>query len=217
MKKTALFVLLVLVAFSLNASMSVEVGTGVSNICTDEEDALFFDGEFDFDAWTFYLNWRGKDNLFTSASWTGSTGIINHQGDLFSRFIFGQGGFTGISYMAVLNLSIKGFYFNLGAGAEGALSYSLYTKTPLFILSPQYRVRLGYCGDYYHISLFLENNYRYEREWNAKSSAGVDVEFALTSSDFLTLDLSFTSAEVLMDPYRVLYAYRMRAGYRRII
>lgn len=217
MKKTTLFVLLVLVAFTLNASMSVEAGIGSSNICTDEEDALFFDAGFDLDAWTFYIGWRGDDNLSASATWAGSTGIITHQGDLFSRFVFGYGGFTGISYMGILNLNYSGFYFNLGGGAEGALSYSLYTKTPLFILSPQYRIRLGYRGDYYHVSLFLENNYRYEREWNAKSSAGIDLEFALSSSDFLTLDLSFTSAEVLMDPYRVLYAYRMRAGYRRVL
>lgn len=217
MKKIVL--LIILFSFTLLPvfSMNLEAGAGLSEIRTEKYGALFLDAGYSIDDFSFYLNWRSKDNLYASATYCNNDGIINHQVDIFSRYIISSGGFTGISYMFIVDLSLRGFYLDLGLGAEGALSYSKYTGEPLFILSPQYRIRGGYTGDVFAISLFLENNYIYEREWNAKSSFGTDLEFNITEYDSITLNLSFSLAEVMMDPYSVLYAYRMRAGYRRSI
>lgn len=217
MKRRLLVFLFILVSFSLSASIMVEGGLGLSRTMTEGNELLFADTSVYIDDFSFYAQYKVGNKLTGSITYLNEDGILNHQVDLFSHYVLTEGGYTGISYSLILSLKLYGFYFKLGGGAQGALSYSEYTKEPLFILSPQFRIRGGYKAEWGNISLFLENNYRYEREWNAKTSCGLDFEYYVTDKDTLMLDYSLTSCEVLMDPFRVLYATRMRVGYRRMI
>ncbi len=216
MKKITAFCALLFVALSLSA-LTFEGGLGLSGTMNEKKDHLFVDGAVSYDDFSLYLAYKGGGKLNATAEYYNKKGILNHQLDLFTGYVFSEGGYTALSYLMRLNFKIYGFYFDIGGGAEGALSYSEYTKLPLFILSPQFSIRLGYRNTLFDLALFLENNYRYEKEWNAKTSYGIDTVFNLTPKDSVLVSISFTHAEVLMDNYRVLYASRIRAGYRRII
>lgn len=216
MKKIIVFSALFLLSFSLFA-LSIEAGTGLSGTMNEKKDHLFFDAGVSYKDLSFYLNYKDGGKVNATAEYYNKKGILNHQLDLFTGYVFSEGGYTALSYLMRLNFKIYGFYIDVGGGAEGAVSYSEYTKVPLFILSPQFSIRLGYRNTLFDLALFLENNYRYEKEWNAKTSYGVDTVFNLTQKDSVLVSISFTHAEVLMDNYRVLYASRLRAGYRRII
>lgn len=216
MKRLLLILLLMMMTLSLFA-VKVEGGVGLSQTMTEKKGLVFADASLYQDDFSFYGSYKAGNKIYACVTYLNEDGFINHQADIFSHFVISEGGYSAISYSMILSFKLAGFYFKLGGGAEGALSYSLYTKEPLFILSPQFRIRGGYRASWGDISLFFENNYRYEREWNAKTSVGVDLEYNVTEKDTLILDYSLTSAEVLMDPYRVLYATRMRVAYRREI
>ena len=218
MKKTILILLALLSLMPLAAAVSVEGATGLSyNMTSDGSPKVFGDLTVTYDDWSLYTEYKYRNTFTADIQYRNTKGILNHQANVFSRWIVKEGGFTAASYMLILNLGVKGFYFNLGLGLEGAVSYSPYSTEPLFILSPQARVRLGYRGDIFGVCLFLEDNYRSEKEWNAKTSAGVDFSFSLSEKDTVLLTVSATSCEVLMDPYRILYSSRIRAGYRRVL
>ena len=204
--------------FPLAASVSVEGATGVSyNMTMDGSPKVFGDLTVAYDDWSLYTEYKYKNSITADIQYHSTEGILNHQANVFSRWILKEGGFTAASYMLILNLGVKGFYFNLGLGVEGAVSYSPYSKEPLFILSPQARVKLGYENNLFGVCIFLEDNYRSEKEWNAKTSLGLDFSFSLSDRDSLLLTVSATSCEVLMDPYRILYSSRVRTGYRRVL
>ncbi len=218
MKKTILILLALAAMLPLSASVSIEGATGLSyNMTYDSSPMMFGDMTVTYDDWSIYMEYRYRSTFTADIQYKNTKGILNHQANVFSRWILSEGGFTAAGYMLILNLGVKGFYFNLGLGTEGALSYSPYSKEPLFILSPQARVRLGYRSDIFGVCIFLENNYRSEKEWNAKTSLGLDFSFFLSSEDTLLLTVSATSCEVLMDPYRILYSSRVRAGWRRVL
>lgn len=217
MKKLILIIVMALLPFMLFSSMMIEAGGGVSSNVNEKPYALYGDMTLYLDDFSFYVNYKNKGKINGYVEYFNKDGIINHQLDVFTQYIFTEGGYSALSYMMILNLTFGGYYFNLGGGGEGAVSYSEYTKTPLFILSPQFRIRAGYKGDIFSCALFLENNYRFEKDWNAKTSYGAEMDFFVTPRDTVSLSLSFTSAEVLMDNFRVLYATRMRMAYRRAL
>ncbi len=217
MKKLMTITIMAIIPFMLFSSLMIEAGTGVSNNVNEKPYRLFGDMTIYIDDFSFYVNYKDKGKLNGYVEYYNRNGIINHQCDIFTQYIFTEGGYSALSYMMMVNLSWKRSYFTLGAGAEGAVLYSEYTETPLFILSPQFRLRLGYKGESANLAIFLENNYRFEKDWNAKTSYGFECDYFLSPRDILSLSLSFTSCEVLMDNFRVLYAMRMRMGYRRAL
>ena len=218
MKKTLLVLLLLLAAVSLYSAQSIEVGSGAAyNNTQDNFPKPFLDVTYTLDRFSFYLDYKYDRTVTGYVQYNYDEGIWNHQVDLTSRFVFTEGGYSSLSYMFIVNLEKWGLFLNVGLGAAANLSYSLYTREPLFMLTKLMRLRLGYRGERFSICLFLENNYRYEREWNPKEALGLSFAYNITDVDTVTFDVAVTSCEMLIDPYRIFYSGRARAGYRRAL
>lgn len=218
MKKALLIMLLMLSAVSLYSARSIEVGTGAAyNNTMDSLPRPFLDVTYTLDRFSFYLDWKGDKTLTGYAQYNYDKGIWNHQADITTRYIFGDGGYSALSYMFIVNLAKSGFFLNIGLGASATLSYSQYCVEPLFMLCKLMRLRAGYSGEKFSAYLFLENNYRHEREWNPKEALGIALSYNITAFDTITLDAAATSCEMLIDPYRIFYSGRVRAGYRRVL
>lgn len=218
MKKALIIMLLMLTALSLYSSRSIEVGSGAAyNNTMDSFVKPFLDVTYTLDRFSFYLDWKYDRTLTGYVQYNYDEGIWNHQADITTRYIFGEGGYSALSYMFIVNLSKSGFFLNIGLGAAATLSFSQYTVEPLFMLCKLMRLRTGYSGERFSAYLFLENNYRHEREWNPKEALGIALAYNITDVDTVTLDVAATSCEMLIDPYRIFYSGRARVGYRRVL
>ncbi len=218
MKKPFLIFLFLLAALSLYSSRSIEVGTGGAyNNTQDRFVKPFADVTYTLDRFSFYLDYKYGKTVTGYAQYNCDEGIWNHQVDLTTRYIFTEGGYSSLGYMFIVNLEKWGLFLNVGLGASANLSYSQYSREPLFMITKLMRLRLGYRGDRFRACLFLESNYRFEREWNPKAALGLSLEYDITDIDAVTFDAAVTSCEILMDPYRIFYSGRARVGYRRVL
>ncbi len=218
MKRILPVLLSLLCVFPLSAAVEVETAGGLSyNRTADTRPKLFFDASASFSDWTVYLDYKALNTVSGGVEFHHDSALFSHQADFFSRYVFPDGGFSGLSYCLILNLHAGAAFFNLGGGIQGALEYSPYSNCALFILSPQFTLRAGYSGGSVTAFIFLENNYRAEREWNAKTSLGLNLSYSLSAASSVILAVSVTSCEVLMDPYRILYSSRIRMGYRSVL
>lgn len=218
MKKALIIMLIMLTAVSLYAARSIEVGSGAAyNNTMDSFVKPFLDVTYTSGRFSYYLDWKYEGNLTGYVQYNYDEGIWNHQADITTRYIFGEGGYTALSYMFIVNLEKSGFFLNIGLGAAATLSFSEYSVEPLFMLCKLMRLRTGYSGGKVSAYLFLENNYRHEREWNPKEALGIALSYSITDLDTLTLDVAATSCEMLIDPYRIFYSGRARVGYRRVL
>ncbi len=218
MKKPFLIFLFLLAALSLYSSRSIEVGTGGAyNNTQDRFVKPFADVTYTLDRFSFYLDYKYGKTVTGYAQYNCDEGIWNHQVDLTTRYIFTEGGYSSLGYMFIVNLEKWGLFLNVGLGASANLSYSQYSREPLFMITKLMRLRLGYRGARFSAYLFLENNYRFEREWNPKEALGLSLGYNITDVDTVTLDVAVTSCEMLIDPYRIFYSGRARVGYRRVL
>lgn len=124
MKKALIIMLLLSASLSLYAARSIEVGTGAAyNNTMDSFPKPFLDVTYSLDRFSFYLDWKYDRTLTGYVQYNYDEGIWNHQADITTRYIFGDGGYSALSYMFIVNLSKSGFFLHLGLGASATLSF----------------------------------------------------------------------------------------------
>ncbi len=129
---------------------------------------------------------------------------------LHSNYVYREGGFSSLSSGFILNIDFKGLEAKLTVGATGALNYSQYTDIATFTLFPLYNLDIILNAYKAHFSLSLGNRLPFESDIKSPFSLSFKGEYEVTGKSRVGLMGSISLAEIMMDPYFVVYSRFLR-------
>ena len=132
---------------------------------------------------------------------------------LHSNYVYREGGFSSLSSGFILNIDFKGLEAKLTVGATGALNYSQYTDIATFTLFPLYNLDMILNAYKAHFSLSLGNRLPFENDIKSPLSLTFKGEYEVTVKSRVGLMGAISIAEILMDPYFVVYSRFLRISY----
>ena len=215
MKKLIAFPLLFLLILPLSAvPFSVSASTGIRFDQTSRTPAVFsMSGEVG--NLSIDLQYQAGGGLLTALDYRfgdkqNTSHIISASSTFFPE---DKGGWTGISYLFSQNFIWDFFSIRYGIGVQGSVSWSHYSRVPLWSLAPLLSLSAAFSLDPIRITFYASINHRWDRSWRFRPYCGLLAEGKINENNAVFVDSYITFAEMLMDRVVTDYAWSIRAGY----
>lgn len=127
-----------------------------------------------------------------------------------SYFFPEEGGFSSLGYALTYKIGGRALYLRASLGAQVALNYSKYTELTTLTLYQLYQLEASLRASYAGFTITGGNLNGLEEDLKNPFSLALSLDFYPSEKIEVRLMSMVTLSEVLMDPYYVLYAKRIR-------
>lgn len=213
MKKVLIpMVIFIFIVPSLFA-LKVEGGLSSRSDILEDGQSCLFDCSVDLDdRYTIFV--LGGSNKTYSLDIEYANGkFFSPFGKLHSNYVSQEGGFSSLGCGLSLSLDTKSICVELIVGATAGLNYSEYTNLRTVTLFPLYNLDLTLNAYKAHFSLSLGNRLPFENDIKSPLSLTFKGEYEVTGKSRVGLMGAISIAEILMDPYFVVYSRFLRISY----
>lgn len=213
MKKNAVVLILFFVITSSLFALTFESGLSAKSDILEDGTSYLWDCSVDlYDKYRIFVL-AGSNKAYSLDFEYDNGKFFSPFLKLHSNYVFQEGGFGSLCCGLSLALDTKSIGVALVVGATGGLNYSEYTNLRTVTLFPLYNLDLTLNAYKTHFSLSLGNRLPFENDIKSPLSLTFKGEYEVTAKSRVGIMGAISMAEILMDPYYVVYSRFLRISY----